>query len=91
VSSIAAGEGWITESVDRLRKALREVNARAEAVMEYQLARLEPAEMETQERLRWLALAVRLGRGLPLAGLEVGARSPRHVVGEPHTIVMILE
>jgi hypothetical protein len=59
----AAGERWITESVDRLRKALREVNTRAEAVMEYELARLDPVEMEARERLRWLALAVRLGTG----------------------------
>ena len=60
----AAGERWISESVKRIEQALRDVDTRAEAVMDYELTRLDPVGMEAQERLRWLALAVRLGKAI---------------------------
>lgn len=55
------GHRWIRDSVERLEKALEEVSTRAEAVMAYELARLDPAGVEPEERLRWAALATRLG------------------------------
>jgi hypothetical protein len=57
----AVGHRWIQDSVEAVRKALEEVNTRAEAVMEYELGRLDPAAIEPPERIRWAALAVRLG------------------------------
>ncbi len=57
----AVGYKWIQDSVEAVRKALEEVNTRAEAVMEYELGRLDPAAVEPPERIRWAALAVRLG------------------------------
>jgi hypothetical protein len=57
----AVGFKWIQDSVEPIRKALEEVNTRAEAVMEYELGRLDPAGIEPGERVRWAALAVRLG------------------------------
>ncbi|MCD5408891.1 hypothetical protein LR090_06710 [Candidatus Bipolaricaulota bacterium] len=56
------GHRWVRDSVERLEKALQEVSSRAEAVMAYELARLDPAEVVPKERLRWAALAVRLGK-----------------------------
>lgn len=56
------GYQWIRDSVKRLEKALQEISTRAEAVMEYKLARLNPAEMEPDDRIRRAALAVRLGK-----------------------------
>lgn len=58
----AVGHLWVRDSVQQLEKALQEVNTRAEAVMAYELARLDPADMEPNERIRWAALAVRLGK-----------------------------
>ncbi|MBC8446197.1 MAG: hypothetical protein H8D78_00460, partial [Chloroflexi bacterium] len=55
------GHRWIRDSVERLEKALQEVSTRAEAVMEYELARLDPADVEPNERIPWAALAARLG------------------------------
>lgn len=55
------GYRWIQDSVEAVRKALEEVNTRAEAVMEYELRRLDPATSEPPDRTRWAALAVRLG------------------------------
>jgi hypothetical protein len=55
------GHHWIRDSVQQLEKALQEVSTRAEAVMEYELARLDPADVEPNERPCWAALAVRLG------------------------------
>ncbi|MGA9347457.1 MAG: hypothetical protein WBW48_01470 [Anaerolineae bacterium] len=55
------GHRWVRDSVERLEKALQEVSTRAEAVMTYELARLDPADVEPNERLRWAVLAVRLG------------------------------
>jgi hypothetical protein len=60
----AVGHHWIRDSVQQLEKALEEVSTRAEAVMEYELARLTPADVAPPERLRWAALAARLGREL---------------------------
>lgn len=57
----AVGHRWIQDSVEAVRKALEEVNTRAEAVMAYELGRLDPATVEPSERIRWAALAVRLG------------------------------
>ena len=57
----AVGHRWIQDSVEAVRKALEEVNTRAEAVMAYELGRLDPAAIEPSERIRWAALAVRLG------------------------------
>lgn len=57
----AVGHRWVQDSVEAVRKALEEVDTRAEAVMEYELGRLDPATIEPSERIRWAALAVRLG------------------------------
>ena len=56
------GHLWIQDSVKRLEKSLQEVSARADAVMEYDLARLDPSEAKANERIRWAALAARLGK-----------------------------
>jgi len=55
------GHRWIRDSIKQLEEALQEVSTRAEAVMEYELARLDPADVEPNERIPWAALAVRLG------------------------------
>jgi hypothetical protein len=55
------GHRWVRDSIEQLRKVLEEVDTRAEAVMEYELRRLGPSEIEPAERVRWAALAVRLG------------------------------
>ena len=57
----AVGHKWIQDSVEAVRKALEEVSTRAEAVMAYELGRLDPAAVGPPERVRWAALAVRLG------------------------------
>lgn len=57
----AVGWKWVQDSRERVKKALQEVNTRAEAVMAYELARLRPADVEPREHIRWAALAVRLG------------------------------
>lgn len=41
----AVGHLWIKDSLKQLEQALEEVNTRAEAVMSYELARLEPADV----------------------------------------------
>ncbi|MBM3128512.1 MAG: hypothetical protein FJ009_07785 [Chloroflexi bacterium] len=56
------GHRWIQTSVGQLQKALEEVDTRAEAVMLYELTRLNPAEVEPEERTRWAMLAARLGK-----------------------------
>lgn len=56
------GHQWISDSVTQLEKMLQEVNTRAEAVMEYELTRLDPADVKPDDRIRWAALAVRLGK-----------------------------
>jgi hypothetical protein len=56
------GHRWVNVSVERLRKALEEVDTRAEAVMLYELRRLKPAEIKAEERTRWAMLAGRLGK-----------------------------
>lgn len=56
------GHRWIHASVERLEKALEEVDTRAEAVMIYELTRLNPAEVKLEERTRWAILAARLGQ-----------------------------
>ena len=58
------GHRWIRDSVEQLEKALQEVSTRAEAVMEYELGRLDPADVEPNECIPWAALAVRLGTGV---------------------------
>jgi len=58
------GHLWIQDSVKRVEEALREVNTRSESVMEYELARLDPNDMERVECIRWAALAVRLGKSV---------------------------
>lgn len=63
------GHRWVRDSIQQLEKALQEVNTRAEAVMEYELDRLAPAEIELKERVRWAALAVRLGKAVERWGL----------------------
>ena len=60
----AVGRRWIDESVKQLKGALREIDTRTGAVMEYELARLDPAGVELAERIRWAALAVRLGKSV---------------------------
>ncbi len=56
------GHRWIRDSVQQLERALQEVSTRAEAVMEYELTRLNPADMEPNERIRWAVLSARLGK-----------------------------
>ncbi|MBT9170934.1 MAG: hypothetical protein DDT18_01290 [Actinobacteria bacterium] len=58
----AVGHLWIRDSLKQLEQALEEVNTRAEAVMSYELARLDPAEVGPTERIHWAALAARLGK-----------------------------
>lgn len=55
------GYRWIQDSIKRLEKTLQEVGTRAEAVMAYELARLEPADVKPTERTLWAAVAVRMG------------------------------
>jgi hypothetical protein len=50
--------------VKQAEGALREIDTRAQAVMVYELDRLDPAGMDAGERLAWAALAARLGRGV---------------------------
>jgi hypothetical protein len=56
------GVPWIQGTMKQIEKALQEVNTRAEAVMEYELTRVNPAEVEPENYTRWAALAVRLGK-----------------------------
>ncbi|MBI5032600.1 MAG: hypothetical protein HZB51_18905 [Chloroflexi bacterium] len=56
------GHRWVNEAVERLRKALEEVDTRAEAVMLYELTRLNPNQVDVEEQTRWAMLAVRLGK-----------------------------
>ncbi|MEW5719647.1 MAG: hypothetical protein AB1817_13535, partial [Chloroflexota bacterium] len=56
------GYRWVQTSVERLQKVLEEVDTRAEAVMLYELARLNPVEVKLEERTRWTMLAARLGK-----------------------------
>jgi hypothetical protein len=56
------GHLWIRDTMQRVEKALEDVNTRAEAVMEYELSRVDPAEVKPEDRTRWVALAVRLGK-----------------------------
>ena len=58
----SVGHRWVEDSVEQLRKALEEVDTRAEAVMLYELTRLNPAEVKPEERTRWAMLAARLGK-----------------------------
>lgn len=60
----AVGHLWIRDSLKQLEQALEEVNTRAEAVMSYELARLEPADVGPTECIRWAALATRLGEAV---------------------------
>jgi hypothetical protein len=55
------GDEWVQDCVERVRAALAELGVRAEAVMEYELGRLDPSAVDVDERVRWAALAVRLG------------------------------
>lgn len=57
----ATGHRWVRDTTQRLEKTLEEINTRAEAVMGYELGRLDPTTIEPAERVRWAALAVRLG------------------------------
>jgi len=56
------GHRWVNPSVERLRKALEEVDTRTEAVMLYELTRLNPNQVDVEEQTRWAMLAVRLGK-----------------------------
>jgi hypothetical protein len=58
------GWRWVQDSVKRLEEALREINTQAEAVMEYEVDRLDPADVDPIDRIRWAALAVRLGKSV---------------------------
>lgn len=58
----SVGSPWIQGTMQQIEKALQEVNTRAEAVMEYELTRVNPVEVEPGDYTRWVALAVRLGR-----------------------------
>lgn len=60
----SVGWRWVQDSVKRLEEALREVNTRAEAVMDYEVDHLDPADVDPADCARWAALAVRLGRSV---------------------------
>jgi hypothetical protein len=47
------GHRWVQDSIERLRKTLEEVDTRAEAVMTYELERLNPQDVSPGERIRW--------------------------------------
>lgn len=67
---------WINEVRRRLESVLEAVNTRAEAVMRYELQRLTPADFDLGERLRWAALAVRLGHEIEKWYVPVEAELP---------------
>ncbi|MBN1814889.1 MAG: hypothetical protein JXA14_23825 [Anaerolineae bacterium] len=56
------GWRWVQDTTKRLTSVLREINTRAEAVFEYEVKRLDPADVEPEEHLRWAVLAVQLGK-----------------------------
>ncbi|MBI3922131.1 MAG: hypothetical protein HY318_11990, partial [Armatimonadetes bacterium] len=56
------GHRWVRDTMQRVEKALQEVNTRAEAVVEYELTRVNPANIESEDHTRWAGLAVRLGK-----------------------------
>jgi len=58
------GWRWVQDSIKRLEEALQEINTCAEAVMEYEVGRLDPADIEPANYIRWAALAVRLGKNV---------------------------
>ena len=58
------GHRWVEDSLARLRKVLEEINTRSEAVMAYELDRLDPADVQAVDRIHWAAVAVRLGHGV---------------------------
>lgn len=58
------GHVWVREAVKSLEKLLEEVDQRAEAVMLYELERLDPSQIPVADRLPWAALAIRLDRSV---------------------------
>lgn len=58
------GHRWVEDSLARLRKTLEQINTRSEAVMEYELDRLDPDNLDAVECIRWAAVAARLGHGV---------------------------
>jgi hypothetical protein len=60
----AVGHRRVEDSVKQAERVLREIDTRSQAVMVYELDRLDPAGMDAGERLAWAALAARLGRGV---------------------------
>ena len=58
----ALGYKWVQESIERLRKSFEEVDTRAQAVMEYELSRLDPAQVELEEKVHWAVLACCVGK-----------------------------
>ncbi len=58
----SVGHPWIRDTMQQLEKALQEVNIRTEAVMEYELTRVNPVEVGPDNCTRWAALAVRLDK-----------------------------
>jgi hypothetical protein len=51
----------VEDSLARLKRALEQINTRSEAVMEYELDRLHPVDLDAVECIRWAAVAVRQG------------------------------
>ena len=56
------GYQWVQESMECLRKAIEEVDTRAQAVMEYELSRIDPLHIEFEEKVHWAVLACSLGK-----------------------------
>lgn len=56
------GHKWVRDSIERLRKSLEEVDTRAQAVMEYELSRLDPAPLALEEKVHWAVLACTMGK-----------------------------
>lgn len=58
----AVAHEWVSQSVKRVEKSLEGVDQQTRAVMVYELGRLDPKDASPEERTRWAALAVRLGK-----------------------------
>ncbi len=56
------GYTWVQESMECVRKAIEEVDTRAQAVMEYELSRLDPDQVEFEEKAHWAVLACCAGK-----------------------------
>lgn len=54
------GHVWINDARQRFERVFADIDTRAEAVMRYELQRLNPDDLDFEERVRWAVLAARL-------------------------------